>query len=80
MSIKKFIAKMVGGFVFVSIVIIGIGVAISFALSVDPFVAGRYMGLVIFVVGLIWLLTLVIGLIQLFKARTMEAKHESQTN
>jgi len=80
MSIKKFIAKMVGGFVLVFAVMFGIGWGISLVFNIDPFVVGRYTGMAIFVVGLIWGSTLVTALIQLlFKARTKEAKHESQT-
>jgi len=74
MSIKKFIAKTVGGFVFVSIVIIGIGTAMSLALNIDSFVAGRYIGLAIFIVGLIWVSTLIAGLVSLSKARQREGK------
>ena len=75
MSTKKFIAKTVGGFVFVSIVILGIGVMISFAFDIDPILTGRYIGLTIFVVGLIWVSTLITGLVSLYrKARQREGE------
>ncbi len=71
MSLKKTSLTLLGGFIFVSVVMVVVGLLISYVSGVDPYTMGGYLGLAI----LIWaIFVIVIFILQIVSYRTDKGK------
>jgi len=79
MSTGKIVAKIVGGFFFVSVVTIVAGVIIAFGLKLNPFTVGRYLGLAIVILAVIYGGTLIVTLSAQLRGKGKKIEHEETT-